>query len=348
MAEEQTVIAATDAEPAAELPGIAIDLASDGKAEIRTKVWDYLAAHKLASFPWPPHKRIPNFKGAEEAGDRVLKMDAFVDAKVLKVDPDKPLQQVRIHALDESKSLLVPTPRLRYGFLNKITPPADSDKRMIRTCATRQGFAEYSSPVGLEDKVNVDLVVVGSVAVSTKGWRVGKGEGFSDLEYAIMASMGAVNAKTPVVAVVHDCQVIDLPEGIFGRHDVAVDYIVTPTRVIACEGRPARPAGIIWGLLNAERLESIPILRKLRYRDWKAGVDVKIAGETEAPTELVDEEVKMEDTEERRSKPRSFRRNVNRRRPRRSDDGAAGDEHDAAGDGGDNRRRDGGDDDGGD
>ena len=41
-------------------------------------------------------------QGAEDAGDRVQKMDAFTGAKVLKVDPDKPLQQVRIHALDVS------------------------------------------------------------------------------------------------------------------------------------------------------------------------------------------------------------------------------------------------------
>ncbi len=33
----------------------------------------------------------------------------------------------------------------------------------------RKGIKELSVPVGLEDKVQVDLVVVGSVAVSEKG-----------------------------------------------------------------------------------------------------------------------------------------------------------------------------------
>ncbi len=32
-----------------------------------------------------------------------------------------------------------------------------------------QGVREYSSPIGLEDKVKIDLVIVGSVAVSEKG-----------------------------------------------------------------------------------------------------------------------------------------------------------------------------------
>ena len=39
------------------------------------------------------------------------------------------------------------------------------------------------------------------------GWRIGKGEGFADLEYAMMASMGAVDENTVIVTTVHDCQV---------------------------------------------------------------------------------------------------------------------------------------------
>ena len=34
----------------------------DSKAEIRNKVWDYLTDNRLASFPFPPHRRISNFK----------------------------------------------------------------------------------------------------------------------------------------------------------------------------------------------------------------------------------------------------------------------------------------------
>lgn len=34
---------------------------------------------------------------------------------------------------------------------------------------TSQGVKDFSVPVGLDDKVKVDLVVVGSVAVSEKG-----------------------------------------------------------------------------------------------------------------------------------------------------------------------------------
>lgn len=39
------------------------------------------------------------------------------------------------------------------------------------------------------------------------GFRIGKGEGYADLEYAMMAAMGAVSDSTVVVTIVHDCQV---------------------------------------------------------------------------------------------------------------------------------------------
>lgn len=43
--------------------------------------------------------------------------------------------------------------------------------------------------------------------LSCAGFRIGKGEGYADMEYGMMASMGAVNDSTVVVTVVHDCQV---------------------------------------------------------------------------------------------------------------------------------------------
>lgn len=42
---------------------------------------------------------------------------------------------------------------------------------------------------------------------SPAGLRIGKGEGYADLEYGMMASMGAVSESTVVVTIVHDCQV---------------------------------------------------------------------------------------------------------------------------------------------
>ena len=144
-----------------------------------------------------------------------------------------------------------------------------------------------------------------------------------------MTSIGAVDSSVPIVTVVHDCQVLDLPESLFGSHDVPVDYIVTPTRVIRCEEATAkRPAGMIWSLLNAERIGRIPILGQLRYREWKAGKDVRLEGEAEPPEELTDVTPPENDEEEGDGRrPRVPRRRPPRRpRPEERETDRSGDE----------------------
>lgn len=83
------------------------------KAAIRQRIWDYIEKNDLANFPRPVHHRIPNFKGANAAGEKVVAMDIFKKAKTVKVNPDKPQEWVRYKTLEERKLLLVPTPRLK-------------------------------------------------------------------------------------------------------------------------------------------------------------------------------------------------------------------------------------------
>ncbi|KAM4722135.1 methenyltetrahydrofolate synthase domain-containing protein isoform 3-T3 [Rhinophrynus dorsalis] len=246
------------------------------KWDIRQKVWDYIENNNLADFPRPVHHRIPNFKGAPKACEKLSTLQDFKAAKTVKINPDTPQKNARFLTLNAHKTLLVPTPRLRTGLFNKITPPAGASKEVLRICSTSQGVRDYSIPLGLDAKVQVDLVVVGSVAVSVQGWRIGKGEGFADMEYAMMVAMGAVTDHTVVVTVVHDCQVLDIPEELLGDHDLTVDFILTPTQIIKTDCKRAKPQGIIWSKISQEMMEKIPILRKLWDKERRAGKDVSL------------------------------------------------------------------------
>ncbi|NWY37806.1 MTHSD protein, partial [Sylvia atricapilla] len=256
--------------------------APSSKWDIREKVWEHLEASGLAEFPRPVRGRIPNFKGSLQAGSSLGELDVFCRAREVKVDPDKPLEGARLAALQARKTLLVPTPRLRTGLFNRIVPPPGATKEILRRCATSQGVRDYSVPVGLDGKAQVDLVVVGSVAVSEKGWRIGKGEGYADMEYAMMVAMGAVQEDTPVVTIVHDCQVLDIAEELMDDHDLTVDYILTPTRTIQTNCKRPKPQGIMWhktSLILIQMLGKIPILKTLRCREEQAGKDVTLRDE---------------------------------------------------------------------
>ncbi|KAK3797748.1 hypothetical protein RRG08_020141 [Elysia crispata] len=281
-----------------------------GKWSIRRKIWDHLEDNNLVNAPRPCHYRIPNFEGAAAANDRLTGLSAWKQARTVKVNPDKPQEQARFLVLEDEKelvllnqtqrNLLVPTPQLRTGLLNRVIPPADIDKEKLRQCCTSQGVKENSKEIGLEDKVKIDLIIVGSVAVSRKGYRIGKGKGFADLEYAMMRTMGAIDANTIVVTSVHDSQVVDIPEELVEEHDLTVDYILTPTELIETGCTRPKPAGVIWDHLEVNKFFQIPVLRQLRDIEREAGRPVLLKGQEN------DDEDPLENAEPPR--PRRFRR----------------------------------------
>jgi len=50
------------------------------KDEARQAVWGRLQAEGLARFPFPPHGRIPNFTGAEQAAKRLFELSPWKNA----------------------------------------------------------------------------------------------------------------------------------------------------------------------------------------------------------------------------------------------------------------------------
>uniref|UniRef100_A0A0E0F8P1 5-formyltetrahydrofolate cyclo-ligase n=1 Tax=Oryza meridionalis TaxID=40149 RepID=A0A0E0F8P1_9ORYZ len=208
--------------------------AADPKAwkwAIRKRVWDALEAEGVARDPRPVHHRIPNFDGAAAAADSLGRLDVFQDAHCVKVNPDSPQKQVRFLTLSGDKKLLTPQPRLRTGFFSVL------ESHMIPTgcipeACTSVGAAKYGRPIGLDEKIKVDLIVIGSVAVDpSTGARLGKGEGFAELEYGMMRYMGSISDSTMIVTTVHDKQLVnDIPVEKLLVHDVPVDIICTPTQ----------------------------------------------------------------------------------------------------------------------
>jgi 5-formyltetrahydrofolate cyclo-ligase len=230
------------------------------KQDLRERVWDELEERGEARFPFPPHGRIPNFAGAADAADRLARTEAWRTADVLKANPDAPQLPVRRAALRAGKTLYVAVPRLREAdcFL-RLDPAAVDD---VDAATTVRGISDAGTAVAPGDVERVDLVVSGSVAVTERGERVGKGEGYSDLEFGLLSEFGAVDDATTTATTVHELQVVDddVPTA---PHDVPMDLVVTPGRTVET-GAGAKPTGVDWGALAPERLEEIPALRRLR------------------------------------------------------------------------------------
>jgi 5-formyltetrahydrofolate cyclo-ligase len=231
------------------------------KQALRERIWDALEESGEARFPYPPHGRIPNFAGAEKAAERLAALDAWREADAVKSNPDAPQLPVRRAALDEGKTVYMAVPRLRDERCFLRLDPAEIED--TDSAATIGGSSEHGVQVGPDEMEPIDLIVSGSVAVTCDGARVGKGEGYSDLEFAILREFGLVDDGTATVSTVHEMQVVDEAIPADG-HDVPIEWLCTPERAIEAGTRHQKPGGIEWESLSDEKIAEIPILQRLR------------------------------------------------------------------------------------
>jgi 5-formyltetrahydrofolate cyclo-ligase len=232
------------------------------KQALREDVWDALEDSGEARFPFPPHGRISNFAGARDAAERLAETPEFETAVTVKANPDAPQLPARRRALHDGKTVYMAVPRLRDEdcFL-ELDPATVGD---LDAAPTLSHVDDHATQVGPDALPHVDLVLCGSVAVTESGARVGKGEGYSDLEFAILTDLGLVDEATTVATTVHEMQVVEDADVSPEAHDVPMDLIVTPERVIRTESAYERPTGVDWDTLTDERIHEIPILDRLQ------------------------------------------------------------------------------------
>jgi 5-formyltetrahydrofolate cyclo-ligase len=195
------------------------------KKLLRERIWRDLTERRVAMFPLAVFGRVPNFRGSDDAANRVRQLDEWKNAKVVFANPDAAQRKVRENALKEGKVLVMASPRLKHNFI--VIDP-DAVKRKERLASTIRGAFEFRKETA--DFPKPDLIVTSCVAVDEEGHRLGKGHGYGDIEIRMVREKFG---QIPAVTTVHDLQVVtDIP---FDSHDESVDVIVTPTRIIRVE-----------------------------------------------------------------------------------------------------------------
>jgi 5-formyltetrahydrofolate cyclo-ligase len=231
------------------------------KNEIREKIWGILEKEGVALFPGA-RGRIPNFKGADKAAHLLLTLPEWQRAFHIKANPDSPQRPVRHLALSSGKTIYMAVPRLREKKCFIKLDPSKISPKNIPEASTIKGAFKFGLPVHPKEIAQIDLIVAGSVAVNRRGSRIGKGGGYSDLEYAIGREFGSVKEDVVIVTTVHPLQIVDedLPET---DHDFRIDFIITPDEIIPTHQKGGRPKGIIRDHLTEQKISEIPILKEI-------------------------------------------------------------------------------------
>lgn len=114
--------------------------------------------------------------------------------------------------LSEGKTVLLPKVEGKHLLPIKITD--------INSVST--GYAGIKEPEGEVYQGDIDVIVVPAVAFDEKGYRLGYGKGFYDRFLN--------KQKALKIGLAYDFQVLnDIPKEL---HDVPVDIIITPTKII--------------------------------------------------------------------------------------------------------------------
>lgn len=192
------------------------------KEELRYHMWDLMVSNGVAVFPLPPHGRIPNFKGAVSAARNVRKLEEYREAKCVFTGPDAALKPLRSMVLADGKSLAYATPHMKeFKVLDAGSNPS---KVSIRDLVS----------LGRPLDCNVEVAVIGSVAVDLRGNRVGKGSGYGDKEIAYLRRL---NPDIIVGTLVHSVQVLEDISHLMEQHDTPVDFIATERELIRINGK---------------------------------------------------------------------------------------------------------------
>ena len=235
--------------------------------EARIKIWEELlkVAKPDSKFSWQFSEFITDYEGSEDGARLLTSTECYKNAKVIFITPDNNLETFRENAFKDKKTVVMTNYGITRGFF--LIKPGDIPDGKEEVASLLDGVGRYWKHQTLEQlKKNVghiDMLVTGASAISTKGLRFGKGHGYFDLEWAMLYTKGIVDDKSVIFGAGHDCQVVDIDIEA-EEYDTAIDYIVTPTRVIETGHEYSRPKkGIIWSRLAPGMREQIPPIQEL-------------------------------------------------------------------------------------
>ncbi|CAF2404163.1 unnamed protein product [Rotaria sp. Silwood2] len=237
------------------------------KARARTLVWDIMEMKNEILYPHPVHGRIPNFRNNPDCSTNLAQLEEFQRARVIEICPSLAQEHLRLFSLAEGKVLLTPAPSIDNALFYKLDPKFLHVHDLSRA-ATKSGTAALGTIVNLTavGNLHVDIVVVASVVVNPiSGARLGKGKGYGDIEYAMMRQLGACDDRTLVVTTVHESQLLDdLPASVMTEHDLPVNVVITPQRIIYTQNKFSCPKAINWNYIDNDTMLNLPVLKEFK------------------------------------------------------------------------------------
>lgn len=237
----------------------------------RVQIWEELrkVARPDSRFAWDFGEFITDYEGSDKCADILTNTDMYQEAQVLFVTPDNNLEKLREQIIRDKKTMIMTNYSISRGFF--LLKPGDVPEGKEEVASLLDGverYWEHHTLAQLKEVIDhIDILVTGASAITPSGIRFGKGHGYFDLEWAMFYTYEMVDEDSVIVAVGHDCQVVDVDVEVT-EFDTAIDYIVTTTEIIKTRNEFKRPTkGIIWDKLEPDMQERIPPIQEVWERE---------------------------------------------------------------------------------
>ena len=227
------------------------------KQIIREKLAERFAGLWLTGQSGP--LRPPEFPNASKAAERLRRQAVYRAARVISIQPDPVLLQVRINALMDGKTLIAATPGLKQGLVRvspDMVPVAVRNRELTGHALIKSGRQLRFPAANLG---RVDMVVGACLGFDRQGHLLGDGRGLLDLFYALLRHLG-MKPSAPLAIISAKEQKVDaLPRQ---KWDAAANLVVTPGKTLVLEQQ--QPTPNLAALPS--NLASLPVVRSVMVR----------------------------------------------------------------------------------
>lgn len=239
-------------------------------------VYQQLLRHALpdSRFNYDFLNSTPDFRGSEDAVSRVVELQCYTRAKTLLITSDNSCEGLRHRALKDGKRVVVGTYRLRRGFI--VLDPKNIAESRWELAATLDGMEKPGVGRRLDlsqlrdEGVKIDMCALGGLVFNRQGVVVWEGSALFEVQWALLQDLKALSGSAPVVAIAHECQVVDEAQYDLDQikadqnGEVQCDFVVTPERVVKVEGAVKPSGGVDFKKVDPEALNNIPPLQELK------------------------------------------------------------------------------------
>ncbi len=202
-------------------------------------------------------------KGGGKIAEQLRRQDFYLKARTVFATPAPLLHQIRVNCLLDGKQLVMPTPGLKDGFFR--IKPHTVPFRQLGMAMTESGLRRFGRRLEPGEKLAIDMLLTGALAVDRKGGRLGSGTGYFDLTCALLSANDWLASAPQILAAVDRTQQVAEP---LPREpwDVILTGVLTREGCNRFGDHARREYPIFWQQLAAGRIKKITPLWQLHHK----------------------------------------------------------------------------------